>query len=92
MCVKCMTSRTHGCYDVAVNYPNPEWSHRKGGCLACEGCTDLYNARGAQGILSIRVGYDQSIESTVIDAIFSSRLWSTATSSPNLATSVDYHK
>ena len=42
----------------------PEWSHRHGGCLACygctfesrRGCTDLYYARGAKGVLPIRVG------------------------------------
>ena len=42
----------------------PEWPHRQGGCLACCGCTfesrwgftDLYCARGAQGVLPMRVG------------------------------------
>ena len=41
----------------------PEWPHRQGGCLACCGCTfesrwcctDLYCARGAQGVLPLRV-------------------------------------
>ena len=41
----------------------PELSHRQGGCLACcgctfesrPGCTDLYYARGAQGVLPMRV-------------------------------------
>ena len=41
----------------------PEWPHRQGGCLACCGCTfesswgwtDLYYARGAQGVLPMRV-------------------------------------
>ena len=41
-----------------------EWPHRQGSCLACcgctfesrSGCTDLYYARGAQGVLSMRVG------------------------------------
>ena len=42
----------------------PEWPHRQGGCLACCGCTfesfrggtDLNYARGAQGVLPMRVG------------------------------------
>ena len=44
----------------------PEWPNRQGGCLACWSCkiysrlswdcTDLYCARGAQGVLPIRVG------------------------------------
>ena len=42
----------------------PEWPHRQGGCLACcvctfesrRGCTDLYYARGAQGVLPMSVG------------------------------------
>ena len=42
----------------------PEWPHRQAGCLACcgctfesrGGCTDLYYARGAQGVLPMRVG------------------------------------
>ena len=42
----------------------PEWPHRQGGCLTCCGCTfesrcgctDLYYARGAQGVLPMRVG------------------------------------
>ena len=47
----------------------PEWQHRQGGCLACcrlqvckiesrlwLSCTDLYYARGAQGVLPMRVG------------------------------------
>ena len=42
----------------------PEWPHRQGGCLACcgctfdsrWGCTDLYYARGAHGVLPMRVG------------------------------------
>ena len=46
----------------AINYP--EWPHRQGGCLAacgCTfesrlGCTDLYYARAAQGVLPMRVG------------------------------------
>ena len=43
---------------------HPEWPHRQGGCLTCcgctfeslWGCTDLYYARGAQGVLPMRVG------------------------------------
>ena len=42
----------------------PEWSHRQSGFLAwwgckvdsCSVCTDLYYARGAQGVLPIKVG------------------------------------
>ena len=39
----------------------PEWPHSQGGCLACTFesrwcCTDLYYARGAQGVLPMRVG------------------------------------
>ena len=54
------------------------WPHRQGGCLACCGytfesrwdCTGLYNARGAQLVLPMRGGgCDQSIGSTVSDAI-----------------------
>ena len=45
-------------------------------------CTYLYYARGAQGVLPMRVGgCDQSIGSTVSDAIVRSWLWSTATRS-----------
>ena len=41
-----------------------EWPHRQGGCLACcgctfesrWGCTFLYYARGAQGVLPMRLG------------------------------------
>ena len=48
---------------LLLNYC-PEWPHRQGGCLACcgctfdfrWGCTDLYYARGAQGVLLMRVG------------------------------------
>ena len=50
--------------DLTSSYP--EWLYRQGGCLACwscrvdsrlnRGCTDLYYARGAQGVLLIRVG------------------------------------
>ena len=49
-------------------------------------CTDLYYARGAQGVLLMRVGggCDQSIGSTVSDAIVRSWLWSTATRSCSL--------
>ena len=45
-------------------------------------CTDLYYARGAQGVLP-SVGWvcDQSIGSTVSDAIVRSWLWLTATRS-----------
>ena len=42
-------------------------------------CTDLYYARGAQGVLPMRVGgCDQSIGSTVSDALVRSWLWFTA--------------
>ena len=46
----------------------PEWQHMQGGCLACSRlqeriqavvalrCTDLYYARGSQGVLPMRVG------------------------------------
>ena len=42
----------------------PEWPHRQGGCLACCGCTFdsaevhwfILYARGAQGVLPMRVG------------------------------------
>ena len=47
---------------IIIKYP--EWQHRQDGCLACcgctfesrWGCTDLYYARGAQGVLPMRVG------------------------------------
>ena len=45
-------------------------------------CTDLFYARSAQGVLPMRVGgCDQSIGSTVSDAIVRSWLWLTATRS-----------
>ena len=55
------------CYLATLYQPcytlYPEWPHRQGG-LACFGCTfesrwcctDLYYARGAQGVLPMRVG------------------------------------
>ena len=45
------------------------------------GCTDLYSARGPQGVLPMRVGGDKSIGSTVSDAIVRCWLWSIATRS-----------
>ena len=47
-----------------VSMAYPEWPHRQGVCLACcsctfnsrRGCTDLYYARGPQGVLPMRVG------------------------------------
>ena len=73
----------------------PEWPHRQGGCLACWSCkvdpscgwdyTDLYYARGTQGVLPIREGgCDQSIGSAVSDAIVCSWLWSMGTRSLTL--------
>ena len=49
---------------ISSAYLYPEWPHRQGGCLACYGCTfdsrgvcnDLYYARGAKGVLPMRVG------------------------------------
>ena len=48
--------------DIIIIYS--EWPHRKGGCLAWCGCTfesrwgstDVFYARGAQGVLTMRVG------------------------------------
>ena len=44
-------------------YSNPEWPHGQGSfrmsrCKvnSLEGCTELYNARGAHGVLPMRVG------------------------------------
>ena len=49
---------------MTLLYNYPEWPHSQGGCLrycGCTfesrwGCTDLYYARGAQGVLHMRVG------------------------------------
>ena len=49
--------------DYSTSPTYPEWPHKQGGCLACCGCTfqsrrgcsDLYYARGAQGVLPMRV-------------------------------------
>ena len=78
---------------------NLEWPHRQGGCLVCfrlqgrlpahAACTDLYCARRAQGVLPMRVGVNgQSIRSTISEVIVRSWLWSIATRSCPLATSV----
>ena len=49
------------------------------GSIPGRGCTDLYCARGALGVLPIRVwGNGLSIGSTVSDAIVCCWLWSTA--------------
>ena len=57
--------RTGHCWRITARISiHPEWPHKQGGCLACcgytfesrWGCTDLYYARGAQGVLPIRVG------------------------------------
>ena len=80
-------------YTLKKSYICPEWSHRQGGCLACcdckfesrWGCTDLYYARGAQGILPMKVeGTNSQLDSTVSDAIVRSWLWLTATRSSPL--------
>ena len=50
--------------EFVQNFIYTEWPHRQGGCLACCGCTfeshwactDLYYARGAQGVVPMRVG------------------------------------
>ena len=65
----------------------PEWPHRQGGCLTCCGCTFesswvhwfiLYSRR-SEGTAHEGGGCDQSIGSTVSDAIVRSWLWLTAT-------------
>ena len=58
------------------------------GLIPCRGCTDLYCARGTQKYCPRGLGCDQSIGSTVSDAIVRSWLWSTATRSSHRATSV----
>ena len=71
----------------------PEWPHRQGGCLACCGCT--FESRWglhwfilckwrSVGTAHEGGGCDQSIGSTVSDAIVRSWLWLTATSSSPL--------
>ena len=66
---------------------HPEWPHRQGSCHAFCGCTfesrrgcaDLYYARGAQGVLLMRVGGATSQLDLVSDAVVRSLLWLTAT-------------
>ena len=56
-------------YIPRLNLLYPKWSHMQGGCLACSrlqgckiesllwlSCTDLYYARGAHGVLPMKVG------------------------------------
>ena len=80
-----------------------EWPHRQGGCLACWSCkiesrlswdcTDLYYARGAQGILPMRVGGETSqldllsLTPLSVDGCGRLQPWV-----PHWATSVDYCK
>ena len=73
----------------------PEWPYRQGGCFACwrvQGCkieyrlwlscTDLYYMHETlRGYCPWGWGWDQSIGSTVSDAIIRCWLWSTATRS-----------
>ena len=54
------------------------------GSIPGRGCPDLYYARDGGGTANEGVGCDQSIGSTVSDAIVQSWLWSTATRSSQL--------
>ena len=81
--VRCAAGVLHPLYS--------EWSHRKGGCLAClrlQGrflAALIYTAaRGAQGVLPMSVGGATSQLDLVSDAIVRSWLWSTATRSSPL--------
>ena len=70
----------------------PEWPHRQGGCLTCCGCTFesswvhwfILCTRRSGGTAHEGGGCDQSIRSTVSDAIVYSWLWLTATRSSPL--------
>ena len=68
----------------------PEWPHRQGGCLACWSCKIdspvelrlhrfILCTRRSGGTAYEGGGCDQSIWSTVSDAIINCWLWSTAT-------------
>ena len=72
-----------------TNILYPEWPHRQGGCLACCGFTFdsaevhwfTLCTRRSGGTAQEGGGCDQSIGSTVSDAIVRSWLWLTATRS-----------
>ena len=83
-------------YTLSILYP--EWPHRQGGCLTCCGCTfesswvhwSMLCTRRSGGTAKDPCtaheggGCDQSIGSTVSDAIVRSRLWLTASRSSPL--------
>ena len=79
----------------------PEWPHGQGGCLACCGCT--FESRWglhwftpckwrSGGSAYEGGGWDQSIGSTVSDAIVRSWLWFLQLGVPHWAASVHYCK
>ena len=86
--------------NILPNLPNPtpiihsypEWPHRQGGCLTCWGCTFesswvhwfILCTRRSGGTAHEGGGCDQSIGSTVSDAIVRSWLWLTTTRSSPL--------
>ena len=77
----------------AATHIYPEWPHRQGGCLACWGCT-FESHWGLHWFILCKWragstaheggGCDQSIGSTISDAIVRSWLWLTATRSSPL--------
>ena len=80
---------------------HPEWLHRQDGCLVCWRLQGRFRQRLHWFILCMRRsegtahecgGCDQSIGSTVSDAIIRSWLWSTAIRVPHWATSVSQCK
>ena len=72
----------------------PEWPHRQGGCLpaVAELHRSILCTRRSGGTAHVGGGCDQSIGSTVSDAIVRSWLWSTATRSSSLGYFSNYCK
>ena len=69
-------------YTMHEAIPPERLVHSINQCTSAESrCTDLYYARGAQGVLPMREGVLQSIGSTVSDSIVRSWLQLTATRS-----------
>ena len=94
---------SHGFYSVTWVLLYPEWPHRQGCCLACWickidfrlswDCTDLYYARVAQVVLSMRVGGATSqLDLPSLTPLSVAGCGRLQLEVPHWATSVDYCK